>query len=142
MFARPARLLSNKENSTFPLTLDAMSSTSASKPRVTGIGRAPYKRSHGSKPYARVPSIQRAKANAVGAKKATTFKSSGGMIKQKPAPILVRKSQTRTEIQPARMARIPMRLPRPVIPPVISTLPSLENDAVVSTSPRDSGSLC
>jgi hypothetical protein len=128
MFTRAARLLSNKENSTYPLSPSrGISSSPASKPRISGIGRAPHKRSHGvKKPYARVPSIQRAKAAAAGIKKAT---------KAKPvlAPIIVPKAAEATRpVQPVRTAKIPLRLPRPIIPPVTTTLASL--DHVVSPS--------
>jgi hypothetical protein len=133
MFTRAPRLLSNKENSTFPLSpSQGFTSSSASKPRISGIGRAPHKRSHGVKPYARVPSVQRAKAAAAGVKKPT---------KTKPvlAPIIVPKAAaTPRVVQPAKIAKIPLRLPRPVIPPVTTTLPSL--DHVVSPSLIGAGS--
>jgi hypothetical protein len=73
-----------------------------------------------------VPSVQRAKAAAAGVKKTT---------KAKPVlpPVFVPKAAAAPgAVQPLRTAKVPLRLPRPVIAPVTTTLRSL--DHVVSPS--------
>lgn len=128
------RTFSNKENShshsfstlpSFPIpTSNSIRPPNFSiKPRIRGIGSAP-KRTHGSKPYARLPSINRAK------KRATVNEK---IVNKRPQPLQLLHSTLKSTQsisspstssvknvprQTIKMAKVPMRLPRPSIPPV------------------------
>ncbi len=111
------RFLSDKENSTTP----SSQSSSPSKLRISGIGRAPKRNSpHSMKPYsrARTTSVQRAKLHAAKQSK----------IKHKPTPlnlpalksgISTMPAVRRRHRQPDRILHIPLQLPKPAIPPVV-----------------------
>ncbi|KAI9638484.1 uncharacterized protein MKK02DRAFT_42878 [Dioszegia hungarica] len=123
------RNFSNKENSTFttsPLfTSTPSAGPSTHKPRVGGVGKAP-KRSrdgHSTKPYQRNASTARAKARATSPVKGGTEGKGAPKQKGRPAPIITSVPMMRV-IQPPRpvirVANIPVRLPRPRVPPVMS----------------------
>ena len=131
MIPSQPRLSSNKENPTYASDFYS-SDTNSSKPRISGIGRAPKRQNslHCTKPYVRTrtTSIQRAKIRATRISK----------IKHRPPPLKAitsskvvdgaLKSQKRLR-QPDRILQLPLRLPKPAIPSV--DLVGSEIDSVV-----------
>jgi len=121
------RAVSNKENSNTPSFPPHIASspipnpTETSKPRVSGIGRAPKRNhsTHSTKPYAssRITSVQRAKLAV----------AKMGKVRHRPTPLnslpkidegdVVGRKGRRIR-QPDKVVHIPLQLPKPIIPPV------------------------